>query len=170
MEPFRKLGQGEAFTGVTPEEKEAIVQGFGLSDMEQDRLGWNTKAGFAGYVDPAKNQEIPQRPPVPMLVRSIESGSSVRRKIPFVRPAVKASRTQAVRSDGGHRGTRDQTDHEIKGGQRMPKVGLSRPYVARYHENGAGQVSYSDGVRAGRAVELFFFSQRHRHRQHLPLR
>ena len=34
----------------------------------------------------------------------------------------------------------------------MPKVGLSRPYVARYHENGAGQVSYTDGVRAGRVV------------------
>lgn len=38
----------------------------------------------------------------------------------------------------------------------MPKVGLSRPYVARYSENGAGVVSYSDGVRAGRAVEYSF--------------
>ena len=38
----------------------------------------------------------------------------------------------------------------------MPKVGLSRPYVARYHENGAGTVSYSDGVRAGRAVSYSF--------------
>ena len=35
----------------------------------------------------------------------------------------------------------------------MPKVGLSRPYVARYSENGAGTVTYSGGVRAGRAVE-----------------
>lgn len=38
----------------------------------------------------------------------------------------------------------------------MPKVGLSRPYVARYSENGAGTVSYSGGVRAGRAVEYSF--------------
>ena len=38
----------------------------------------------------------------------------------------------------------------------MPKVGLSRPYVARYHENGAGTVSYTDGVRAGRAVSYSF--------------
>ena len=38
----------------------------------------------------------------------------------------------------------------------MPKVGLSRPYVARYSENGAGTVSYSRGVRAGRAVEYSF--------------
>ena len=35
----------------------------------------------------------------------------------------------------------------------MPKVGLSRPYVANYAENGAGTVTYSNGVRAGRAVE-----------------
>ena len=77
VEPFRKLGPGEAFTGVTPEEKEAIVQGFGLSDMEQDRLGWNTKAGFAGYVTRQKTKKYPKGTPVPMLVRSIESGSSV---------------------------------------------------------------------------------------------
>ena len=38
----------------------------------------------------------------------------------------------------------------------MPKVGLSRPYVARYSENGAGTVTYSGGVRAGRAVEYSF--------------
>lgn len=35
----------------------------------------------------------------------------------------------------------------------MPKVGLSRPYTALYHDNGAGGVTYSDGIRAGRAVE-----------------
>ena len=108
VEPFRKLGQGEVFTGVTPEEKEAIVQGFGLSDMEQDRLGWNTKAGFAGYVTRQKTKKYPKGTPVPMLVRSIESGSTVRRKIPFVRRAVKASQPQAVRAMG------DTVEQEIK--------------------------------------------------------
>lgn len=108
VEPFRKLGQGEVFTGVTPEEKEAIVQGFGLSGMEQDRSGWNTKAGFAGYVTRQKTKKYPKGTPVPMLVRSIESGSSVRRKIPFVRRAVKASQTQAVRAMG------DTVEQEIK--------------------------------------------------------
>lgn len=108
VEPFRKLGPGEAFTGVTPEEKEAIVQGFGLSDMEQDRSGWNTKAGFAGYVTRQKTKKYPKGTPVPMLVRSIESGSSVRRKIPFVRRAVKASQPQAVRAMG------DTVEQEIK--------------------------------------------------------
>ena len=108
VEPFRTLGQGEVFTGVTPEEKEAIVQGFGLSGMEQDRSGWNTKAGFAGYVTRQKTKKYPKGTPVPMLVRSIESGSSVRRKIPFVRRAVKASQTQAVRAMG------DTVEQEIK--------------------------------------------------------
>lgn len=108
VEPFRKLGPGEVFTGVTPEEKEAIVQGFGLSGMEQDRLGWNTKAGFAGYVARQKTKKYPKGTPVPMPVRSIESGSSVRRKIPFVRRAVKASQTQAVQAMG------DTVEREIK--------------------------------------------------------
>ena len=108
VELFRKLGPGEVFTGVTPEEKEAIVQGFGLSDMEQDRSGWNTKAGFAGYVARQKTKKYPKGTPVPMLVRSIESGSSVRRKIPFVRRAVKASQTQAVQAMG------DTVEREIK--------------------------------------------------------
>ena len=34
----------------------------------------------------------------------------------------------------------------------MPTIGLSRPYAAIYNENGAGKVTYSRGVRAGRAV------------------
>lgn len=96
VEQFRKLGPGEVFSGVTPEEKEAISQGLGLAEMEQDRSGWNTKAGFAGYVTRQKTRKYPKGTPVPMLVRSIESGSSVRRKIPFVRRAVNSSKTQAV--------------------------------------------------------------------------
>lgn len=107
-ERFRKLGPGELFSGVTPEEKEAIVEGFGLSDMERGAQGWNTKAGFVGYVARQKTKKYPKGTPVPMLVRSIESGSSVRRKIPFVRRAVKASQTQAVRAMG------DTVEQEIK--------------------------------------------------------
>lgn len=95
-ERFRKLGPGELFSGVTPEEKEAIVEGFGLSDMERGAQGWNTKAGFAGYVTRQKTKKYPKGTPVPMLVRSIESGSSVRQKHPFVRTAVRSSRNKAV--------------------------------------------------------------------------
>ena len=97
-ERFRKLGPGELFSGVTPEEKEAIVEGFGLSDMERSAQGWNTKAGFAGYVTRQKTKKYPKGTPVPMLVRSIESGSSVRRKFPFVRRAVNSSQNQAVKA------------------------------------------------------------------------
>ena len=35
----------------------------------------------------------------------------------------------------------------------MPKIGLSRPYVAEYEENGFGTVTYRNGMRAGKAVE-----------------
>lgn len=107
-EQFRKLGTGELFSGVTPHEKEAILQGFGLSDMEQDAQGWNTKAGFVGYVTRQKTKKYPRGTPVPMLVRSIESGSSVRRKIPFVRTAVKSSRGKAVEA------MEDTIDEQVK--------------------------------------------------------
>ncbi len=108
VEQFRKLAPGEVFSGVTPEEKEAISQGLGLAEMEQDRLGWNTKAGFVGYVTRQKTRKYPKGTPVPMLVRSIESGSSVRRKIPFVRRAVKSSQAKAVEAMG------KTVDEEIK--------------------------------------------------------
>lgn len=97
-ERFRKLGPGELFSGVTPEEKEAIVEGFGLSHMERGAQGWNTKAGFVGYVARQKTKKYPKGTPVPLLVRSIESGSSVRRKFPFVRRAVNSSQNQAVKA------------------------------------------------------------------------
>ena len=64
--------------------------------MEQDGQGWNTKAGFAGYMEEGKSKKYPNGLPIPLLARSIESGSSVRQKHPFVRAAVKSSRDKAV--------------------------------------------------------------------------
>lgn len=38
----------------------------------------------------------------------------------------------------------------------MARVGLSRPYVAKYAEDGSGKVSYSDGMRFAKAVSVGF--------------
>lgn len=92
---YRKLKPGEMFHGVTDEQRQAISDGFGLSKMEKDGSGWNTKAGFAGYVPNSKTRKYQKGLPVPLLVRSIESGSSVRIKIPFIRRAVTASQRKA---------------------------------------------------------------------------
>ena len=96
-EGHRKLKQGERFTGVSPTQKQALQEGFGLAEMEQDGKGWNTKAGFAGYADESTaTKKYPNGLPVPLLARAIESGSSVRQKHPFVRTAVNGARQDAV--------------------------------------------------------------------------
>lgn len=95
-EHFHKLREGDRFTGVSPTQKRALSQGFGLAHMEQDSQGWNTKAGFAGYMEEGKTKKYPNGLPIPLLARSIESGSSVRQKHPFVRTAVNSSRDKAV--------------------------------------------------------------------------
>ena len=97
-EPFRRLKEGESFGGTPKSHKLALLRGFGMTPMERDKNGdWNTKAGFAGYTEyPSKT--YPNGLPVPMLARAIEGGSSVRRKYPFVRNAVNASKAAAVRA------------------------------------------------------------------------
>ena len=95
-EPYRRLRAGERFSGISQTQKDGLVKGFGLAHMEQDATGWNTKAGFAGYIEGTESKKYPNGLPVPLLARAIESGSSVRQKHPFVRTAVNAKRNEAV--------------------------------------------------------------------------
>ena len=95
-EKFRQLKNGEKFSGVPEAQKQDLIASFGLTPIERDNTGFvNTKAGFDGYGShPSK--KYPQGLPNQLLARSIESGSSVRDKHPFVRPAVQATRQKAV--------------------------------------------------------------------------
>ena len=70
-EHFRKLREGERSTGVSPTQKRALSQGFGLASMEQDGQGWNTKAGFAGYMEEGKSKKYPNGLPIPLLALSL---------------------------------------------------------------------------------------------------
>ena len=95
-EEFRKLGEGEIFHGLPTGQKRDLVDSFGLTPIEKDKNGFiHTKAGFDGYGSfPTK--AYPEGIPNQLLARSAESGSSVRQKTPFVEPAVKATRKEAV--------------------------------------------------------------------------
>lgn len=95
-EEFRKLGEGEIFRGLPAGQKKDLVDSFGLTPIEKDNRGFiHTKAGFDGYGSFPTNA-YPQGVPNQLLARSVESGSSVRQKTPFVEPAVKATRKEAV--------------------------------------------------------------------------
>ncbi|MCI1951920.1 MAG: hypothetical protein LKJ50_04685 [Clostridiales bacterium] len=93
--------KGEKYNVCTPQQKDAISNGLGITHMESDADGFNLKVGFdTGYVMYSGNKykftkKYPNGMPIPMLVRSIEHGSSVRQKHPFVRPAITSHRKEA---------------------------------------------------------------------------
>jgi len=74
---------------LSPEASGELVASFGVTPIEKDASGnWNAKIGFDGYgTDGVANQ---------LKARVLESGSSKQQKTPFVRPAVNATKKQAV--------------------------------------------------------------------------
>lgn len=72
-----------------------LMKSFGLTPVSRDKRGFvHVKAGWDGYGSfPSKT--YPKGLPNALLARAVESGSSVRAKSPFVRPAVNASRKEA---------------------------------------------------------------------------
>lgn len=100
-EEFRRLGEGEIFRGLPAGQKRDLQDSFGLTPIEKDKNGFiHTKAGFDGYGSFPTNA-YPEGIPNQLLARSAESGSSVRQKTPFVEPAVRAKRKQAVEAMNG---------------------------------------------------------------------
>lgn len=97
-EPFRlrKLRAGEKLSGLSNSEKKDLQASFGLAPVQKDSKGViTTKAGFDGYGShPTKS--YPGGVPNQLVARAVESGSSVRQKAPFVRPAVSATRNKAI--------------------------------------------------------------------------
>lgn len=87
--------KNRAMTQLTNAQKKGLEQGFGISPMQNDQGYWNVKLGFEGY-NKVKTKKYPQGQPNVMIARAEESGSSVRKKNPFVRKAVNATRSQAI--------------------------------------------------------------------------
>lgn len=77
---------GEKRNVVTRDEKAALLSHIGIAKMDSTGGKVATAIGFEGYSEHA-TKKYPSGVPVPLIARSIESGSSVRRKIPFLRNA-----------------------------------------------------------------------------------
>ena len=69
-------------------------KGFGITKMLEEDGYYHVKLGFDGYND-IKTKKYPKGQPNVMIARAIESGSSIRDKRPFVRPATNKSRKSA---------------------------------------------------------------------------
>lgn len=113
-EKFRYLQHGDTFTGVPRTQKEDLQESFGITSIKRDKNeNWNAKIGFDGYGS-IPTKKYPSGLPNQLLARSIESGSSVRQKRPFVRPAVNATKKQALEA---MRRVIDEETEKIMGGE-----------------------------------------------------
>ena len=83
-----------------------MMHSFGIAPIKQDDdANWNTKIGFDGY----DSKGVPNQ----LKARVLESGSSRQQKRPFVRPAVNATKKQALEA---MRKVIDEETKKIMGG------------------------------------------------------
>lgn len=95
-ENFRYLQNGEVFDGVPKTQKQDLLDSLGITPVEQDKQqNYNAKVGFDGY-GTISTKKYPKGLPNNMVARSIESGSSVRKKHPFIRPAIRSSKAKVI--------------------------------------------------------------------------
>ena len=90
------LTSSEHFTGIPAAQKEDLLDSLGISPVMSDANGViNAKIGFDGYGS-QPTAKYPNGIPNPMVARAVESGTSLRPKQPFVRPAVNKAKKAAV--------------------------------------------------------------------------
>lgn len=80
--------------GITLKQKQGLIDSFGITPMKLEDGVYNVKLGFDGYND-VEGEYWVNGQPNQMIARAVESGTSFRKKHPFVRPAVAATRHQA---------------------------------------------------------------------------
>lgn len=97
VDELKQLKSGEKFNVSPQGELKDLADSLGIAPPDIDHAGnVNTKVGFHGYGSyPSK--KYPQGLPNKLLARSIESGSSVRQKRPFVRTAVNRAKPTALK-------------------------------------------------------------------------
>lgn len=80
--------------GVTKDQKDGLLDGLGITPLEEKAGYYNVKIGFDGY-NKTKTKKYPRGQPNQLVARGAESGTSWKGKSPFVRTAVKKSKKPA---------------------------------------------------------------------------
>ena len=93
------VGDGRARDGglvdtVTLPQKAGLLDGFGISRMKDDDGFVNVKLGFAGY-NATRTKRYPRGQPNALIARSVNSGTTFRKKTKFVDKAVNSARKAA---------------------------------------------------------------------------
>lgn len=93
------VGDGRARDGglvdtVTLPQKSGLLDGFGISRMKDDDGFVNVKLGFDGY-NSTRTEKYPRGQPNALIARSVNSGTTFRKKTKFVDKAVNSARKSA---------------------------------------------------------------------------
>lgn len=86
-----RLKNGEILHGVKPEQKEGLLEGFGIARMKNDNGFIHVKLGFDGY-NSLVTDSWPNGQPNIVIARSLEAGTSFSARIPFVTNAINAKK------------------------------------------------------------------------------
>lgn len=94
IEQGQEGSSGKLLTGITSAQKKGLQEGFGIASMEYKNGYRSVKLGFDGY-NATKTKKYPKGQPNVLIARAVESGTSFRKKNPFVRKAIKAQKNAA---------------------------------------------------------------------------
>lgn len=88
---------------ITSAQRTGLIDGFGISKARTDNGYVNVKLGFDGYntqvSDTAKKAKYTNsRQANSMIARSVENGTSFRKKHPFIAPAIRATKDKAEKA------------------------------------------------------------------------
>lgn len=70
-------------SGITSAQKAGLSASLGIAKMRKSNGSYEVKIGFDGY-NTLKTRKYPSGQPNALIARSLESGTSFRRKIPFI--------------------------------------------------------------------------------------
>lgn len=94
--PYHYLPEGAHFSGIPDYQKKDLLDSLGISPVQADAEGnYNVKIGFDGYGS-QPTEKYPKGLPNPLAARAVESGTSIRPRQPFVKPAVNKSKKAAI--------------------------------------------------------------------------
>lgn len=82
---------------ITKAEKAQLIKHMGIAEMDEKKGTVSTSISFNGYTS-IKTKSFPNGLPAILIARSINSGSSVRRKHPFMRQARAAAKAKAIQA------------------------------------------------------------------------
>lgn len=80
---------------ITTRDRDDLAACLGVSSIENDGMSTSVSVSFKGYISRTE-RKYPSGVPAALIARSIEKGTSVRAKKPFLRPAINSKKSAAL--------------------------------------------------------------------------